>query len=132
MRLIVEGDFKVSIRDGGHTIHLSLDAARVLGRELLAVCKQAESAGFGGVKQLLNKSVEDLDLSVRNYNCLKNANIRNVGELVTKSESDMLKNEHFGRKSLNEIKEILSSMGLSFAMKVDDKGRLVKKTLELV
>jgi len=67
---------------------------------------------------------------VRSYNCLKNANIRNIGELVTKSESDMLKTKNFGRKSLNEIKDILSSLGLSFAMKVDDKGRLVKEEVE--
>ena len=64
---------------------------------------------------------------MRSYNCLKNANIRNIGELVTKSEADMLKTKNFGRKSLNEIKEILSGMGLSFAMTVDDKGRLVKE-----
>ena len=67
---------------------------------------------------------------MRSYNCLKNANIRNIGELVTKSEADMLKTKNFGRKSLNEIKEILSSMGLSFAMKVDDKGRLIKEEVE--
>jgi len=67
---------------------------------------------------------------VRSYNCLKNANIRNIGELVTKSEADMLKTKNFGRKSLNEIKEILSGMGLSFAMKLDEKGRLVKEEVE--
>ena len=83
-----------------------------------------------GINENLNKSVEELELSVRSYNCLKNANIRNIGELVTKSESDMLRTKNFGRKSLNEIKEILSSMGLSFAMKVDDKGRLVKEEVE--
>ena len=83
-----------------------------------------------GINENLNKSVEELELSVRSYNCLKNANIRNIGELVTKSESDMLKTKNFGRKSLNEIKEILASMGLSFAMKVDDKGRLVKEEVE--
>ena len=80
-----------------------------------------------GINENLNKSVEELELSVRSYNCLKNANIRNIRELVTKSEADMLKTKNFGRKSLNEIKEILSGMGLSFAMTVDDKGRLVKE-----
>src|SRR5215469_6936810 len=61
----------------------------------------------------LNRSVEELELSVRSYNCLKNANIQTIGELVQKTESEMLKTKNFGRKSLNEIKEILSSMGLS-------------------
>ncbi len=83
-----------------------------------------------GISENLNKSVEELELSVRSYNCLKNANIRNIGELVTKSEADMLKTKNFGRKSLNEIKEILSGMGLSFAMQLDDKGRLVKEEVE--
>src|ERR1700692_2296003 len=67
----------------------------------------------------LNRSVEELELSVRSYNCLKNANIQTIGELVQKTESEMLKTKNFGRKSLNEIKEILSSMGLSLGMKID-------------
>ncbi len=61
----------------------------------------------------LNKSVDEMELSVRSYNCLKNANIRTIGELVQKSETEMLKTKNFGRKSLNEIKEILGEMGLS-------------------
>jgi DNA-directed RNA polymerase subunit alpha len=73
----------------------------------------------------LNKSVDELELSVRSYNCLKNANIRTIGELVTKSEAEMLKTKNFGRKSLNEIKEILAGMGLALGMKVDDHGRPV-------
>src|SRR5207237_2058797 len=64
----------------------------------------------------LNRSVEELELSVRSYNCLKNANIQTIGELVQKTEAEMLKTKNFGRKSLNEIKEILSSMGLSLGM----------------
>jgi DNA-directed RNA polymerase subunit alpha len=67
----------------------------------------------------LFRSVDDLELSVRSANCLKNANIRFIGELVTKSEAEMLKTKNFGRKSLNEIKEILVSMGLSLGMKID-------------
>jgi DNA-directed RNA polymerase subunit alpha len=67
----------------------------------------------------LDKSVEELELSVRSYNCLKNANIRTIRELVQKSEGEMLKTKNFGRKSLNEIKEILSGMGLSLGMRVD-------------
>ncbi|MBM3781215.1 MAG: DNA-directed RNA polymerase subunit alpha [Acidobacteria bacterium] len=70
----------------------------------------------------LDKSVEELELSVRSYNCLKNANIRTIRELVQKSETDMLKTKNFGRKSLNEIKEILQSMGLSLGMKLDQSA----------
>jgi len=68
----------------------------------------------------LNKSVDEMELSVRSYNCLKNANIRTIGELVQKTEAEMLKTKNFGRKSLNEIKEILSTMGLSLGMKLDN------------
>jgi DNA-directed RNA polymerase subunit alpha len=68
----------------------------------------------------LNKSVDELELSVRSYNCLKNANIRTIGELVQKTEGEMLKTKNFGRKSLNEIKEILAGMGLSLGMKLDN------------
>ena len=68
----------------------------------------------------LNRSVDELELSVRSYNCLKNANIRTIGELVQKSEAEMLKTKNFGRKSLNEIKEILAGMGLSLGMKLDN------------
>jgi DNA-directed RNA polymerase subunit alpha len=67
----------------------------------------------------LFRSVDDLELSVRSANCLKNANIRYIGELVSKSEAEMLKTKNFGRKSLNEIKEILTEMGLSLGMKID-------------
>jgi DNA-directed RNA polymerase subunit alpha len=68
----------------------------------------------------LGRSVDDLELSVRSYNCLKNANIRTIGELVQKTEAEMLKTKNFGRKSLNEIKDILASMGLSLGMKLDN------------
>jgi len=67
----------------------------------------------------LDKSVEELELSVRSYNCLKNANIRTIRELVQKTEGEMLKTKNFGRKSLNEIKEILTTMGLSLGMRLD-------------
>jgi DNA-directed RNA polymerase subunit alpha len=73
----------------------------------------------------LKRSVEELELSVRSYNCLKNADIKTIGELVQKSEAEMLKTKNFGRKSLNEIKEILSEMGLSFGMKLGEDGRPV-------
>ncbi len=67
----------------------------------------------------LLKSVDELELSVRSCNCLKNANIKTIADLVQKTEHEMLKTKNFGRKSLNEIKEILHSMGLSFGMRVD-------------
>ena len=67
----------------------------------------------------LEKSVEELELSVRSYNCLKNADIRTISELVQKTEAEMLKTKNFGRKSLNEIKEILTNMGLSLGMRID-------------
>ncbi len=73
----------------------------------------------------LNRSVEELELSVRSYNCLKNANIATIGELIQKTEAEMLKTKNFGRKSLNEIKEILAQMGLSLGMKIDENGNPV-------
>src|ERR1700680_1907318 len=73
----------------------------------------------------LDRSVEELELSVRSYNCLKNANIQSIRELVQKSENEMLKTKNFGRKSLNEIKEILTKMGLSLGMKFDEHGRII-------
>ena len=75
--------------------------------------------------EYLDRSVEELELSVRSYNCLKNANIQNLRELVQKTESEMLKTKNFGRKSLNEIKDILQKMGLSLGMKFDDHGRII-------
>ena len=79
----------------------------------------------------LDRSVEELELSVRSYNCLKNANITTIRELVQKSEQEMLKTKNFGRKSLNEIKEILTAMGLSLGMKFDEKGNAVAPVPEL-
>lgn len=67
----------------------------------------------------LFRPVSELELSVRSANCLKNANIKLIGELVQKTEAEMLKTKNFGRKSLNEIKKILEDMGLSLGMKLD-------------
>lgn len=67
----------------------------------------------------LNRSVDELELSVRSANCLKNSNIRYIYELVQKTEAEMLKTKNFGRKSLNEIKEILAGMGLTLGMKLE-------------
>ncbi len=66
------------------------------------------------------RTVDELELSVRSANCLQNANIKYIGELVLKSEQEMLKTKNFGRKSLKEIKEILAEMGLSLGMKLDN------------
>ena len=68
----------------------------------------------------LFRSVDELEFSVRSQNCLQNADIKYIGELVQKSESEMLKTKNFGRKSLKEIKEILAEMGLSLGMKLDN------------
>jgi DNA-directed RNA polymerase subunit alpha len=68
----------------------------------------------------LFKTVDELELSVRSANCLQNANIKYIYELVEKTEAEMLKTKNFGRKSLNEIKEILSEMGLSLGMKLNN------------
>lgn len=67
----------------------------------------------------LYRSVEELELSVRSANCLKNADINQIWQLVSKTEAEMLKTKNFGRKSLNEIKEVLSEMGLSLGMKLE-------------
>lgn len=79
----------------------------------------------GQMNEVLNRSVEELELSVRSYNCLKNANIQTIGDLVQKTEAEMLRTKNFGRKSLNEIKEILGGLSLSFGMKIDASGRLI-------
>jgi len=75
----------------------------------------------------LFRSVDELELSVRSANCLQNANITLIGELVQKSEQDMLKTKNFGRKSLKEIKEILTTMGLGLGMKFDSWSQMVDR-----
>ncbi|MEI6079169.1 MAG: DNA-directed RNA polymerase subunit alpha [bacterium] len=85
--------------------------------------------------EYLDKTVDELELSVRSANCLHNANIRYIGELVTKTEAEMLKTKNFGRKSLNEIKDILTEMGLSLGMKIEgwempSEGSRINKEFE--
>ena len=87
--------------------------------------EEISERGMDKMSEVLNRSVEELELSVRSYNCLKNANIQTIGELVQKTEAEMLRTKNFGRKSLNEIKEILANMGLSLGMRIDAHGRLV-------
>ena len=86
-----------------------------------AEVKPTTSTGGAGVaNEALLKPVSELELSVRSANCLQNANIKYIYELVSKTEGEMLRTKNFGRKSLNEIKEILSGMGLGLGMKVDN------------
>jgi DNA-directed RNA polymerase subunit alpha len=93
--------------------------------EVAEQTEEVSERGMDKMNEVLNRSVEELELSVRSYNCLKNANIQTIGELVQKTEAEMLRTKNFGRKSLNEIKEILANMGLSLGMRIDAHGRLV-------
>jgi DNA-directed RNA polymerase subunit alpha len=93
--------------------------------ELPAEDEVQEDKVMDQMNEILNRSVDELELSVRSYNCLKNANIQTISDLVQKTEAEMLRTKNFGRKSLNEIKEILAGLGLSFGMKFDSQGRLL-------
>src|SRR5579864_4474459 len=86
--------------------------------ELPEATEEPSDRGLDRVSDQLNRSVEELELSVRSYNCLKNANIQTIGELVQKTEAEMLRTKNLGRKSLNEIKEILANMGLHLGMEI--------------
>lgn len=103
-------------------------AAKILKEQMTMFInfeEEAESEGDTGedIDQPLNenlyRTVDELELSVRSANCLRNANISYIGELVRRTEHDMLKTKNFGRKSLNEIKEVLHEMGLYLGMKID-------------
>jgi len=89
-----------------------------------AVEEPAERA-MDQMEEVLSRSVDELELSVRSYNCLRNANIQTIRDLVQRTEAEMLRTKNFGRKSLNEIKEILRGLGLQFGMKFDAQGRLI-------
>jgi DNA-directed RNA polymerase subunit alpha len=86
--------------------------------EIVEEVEEEVDEEFLRIKTLLERSVEELELSVRSSNCLKAANIKTIGELVTKSEGEMLKYRNFGRKSLKEIADILTGMNLGFGMDV--------------
>ena len=77
---------------------------------------------------LLDKPVDELELSVRSYNCLKNADIRSIRDLIRRSEKDMLHTKNFGKKSLTEIKDLLHGMGLDFGMDFDEQGNPIPGT----
>src|ERR1700704_685436 len=111
----------------GHAAKLLKDHMTIFinFEELPDAVEEVSERSGDRVSEQLNRSVEELELSVRSYNCLKNAGIQSIGELVQKSESEMLRTKNFGRKSLNEIKEILQTMNLSLGMKPDAHGRLI-------
>ena len=95
------------------SIFINFDETEEPVSEPLAVPEQV-------LNENLFRSVDELELSVRSANCLQNANIKTIGDLVQKSEAEMLKTKNFGRKSLKEIKEILAEMGLSLGMKLEN------------
>ncbi len=111
-------------------------AAKIL-KEQLSIWinfEETEEASYslpGADEEPLNenlfRSVDELELSVRSANCLQNASITLIGELVQKTEQDMLKTKNFGRKSLKEIKEILATMGLSLGMKLDNWPSMLER-----
>src|SRR5207247_2412937 len=96
------------------------------GGKLKIEMRVKNGRGYVQADENFKRSGEELELSVRSYNCLKNADIKTIGELVQKTEAEMLKTKNFGRKSLNEIKEILGEMGLSFGMKINGEGRPIQ------
>jgi DNA-directed RNA polymerase subunit alpha len=111
-------------------------AAKILKEQLsiwinFEETEEASYAAVGADEQPLNenlfRSVDELELSVRSANCLQNANITLIGELVQKTEQDMLKTKNFGRKSLKEIKEILATMGLGLGMKFDNWPAMLER-----
>ncbi|MGB9735251.1 MAG: DNA-directed RNA polymerase subunit alpha [bacterium] len=119
-----------------------ITAARILSEQLVLFTEDVIEHGSlevihtekvqedNKLAELLNKNIDELEFSVRATNCLKNANIKTIGELVLKTEQEILQMKNFGRKSLNEIKEVLASMGLHLGMKpleVDTNGENVRK-----
>jgi len=89
-----------------------------INREEIEEAVSQEPSEEDKLNEYLWRSVDELELSVRSANCLQNANIHYIGDLVQKTEAEMLKTKNFGRKSLKEIKEILAQMGLSLGMKI--------------
>ncbi|TNF54660.1 DNA-directed RNA polymerase subunit alpha [bacterium] len=106
-----------------HVALFSLEKESVPDEETMETLSEEEDN-----KALLNenllKSVDELELSVRSFNCLKNANIRTIADLVQKTEQEMLRTKNFGKKSLNEIREVIKSMGLDFNMRIDPDALL--------
>ena len=111
-------DARNAVAQAAHILH---DQLSIFVGEGLIVEK--EEPKIEEPKRKLNehlfRRIDEIELSVRSANCLENADIKFIGELVQKSEAEMLRTKNFGRKSLNEIKEILGNMGLSLGMKLD-------------
>ena len=106
--------------------------AVALAPDEIEVVEEKKDAAQSDVNDNLFKSVEELELSVRSANCLQNANIRYIYELVQRTEPEMLRTKNFGRKSLNEIKDLLNEMGLGLGMKLDlTPEQIAEKTKEL-
>jgi DNA-directed RNA polymerase subunit alpha len=91
-----------------------------INREEIEEAAAPQQSETDKLNEYLWRSVDELELSVRSANCLQNANIHYIGDLVQRSEAEMLKTKNFGRKSLKEIKEILAQMGLALGMKIDN------------
>ena len=111
-------------------------AAKILKEQLTIFInfEETEETSYGQgtpedepLNENLFRSVDELELSVRSANCLQNANITLIGELVQRTEQDMLKTKNFGRKSLKEIKEILQNMGLALGMKIDNWPQMLER-----
>jgi DNA-directed RNA polymerase subunit alpha len=111
-------------------------AAKILKEQLSIFInfEESEEVGYAAgpseeepLNENLFRSVDELELSVRSANCLQNANITLIGELVQKTEQDMLKTKNFGRKSLKEIKEILAHMGLGLGMRIDNWPQMLER-----
>lgn len=96
------------------SMFIHMDAAPQVSEERKEVDAEVQR-----IRELLSQTVDELDLSVRAHNCLKAANIKNIGDLVRRDESEMLKFRNFGRKSLQELIEVLEERGLYFGMDVD-------------
>jgi DNA-directed RNA polymerase subunit alpha len=111
----------------GHAAKLLKDHMSIFinFEEVVEAAEEPAERAVNRLHEILNRSVEELELSVRSYNCLKNANIQTIGDLIQKTEAEMLRTKNFGRKSLNEIKEILAGMNLSFGMRIDSQGNLI-------
>jgi len=98
--------------------------------EVIPSAESKTKVASNPTNEYLLKPVSELELSVRSANCLQNANIKYIYELVSKTEGEMLRTKNFGRKSLNEIKEILGNMGLGLGMKVDSIMKQVQEDKE--
>jgi DNA-directed RNA polymerase subunit alpha len=99
------------------TDQLSLFSEEIVEKSNLEIVRSDIVQEDDKIVELMNKSIDELEFSVRATNCLKNANIKTIGELVLKTEQEILQMKNFGRKSLSEIKEVLTGMGLRLGMK---------------